>query len=47
MFNVGVRHLIGAERRTIFDLRNQGIINDEVMRKIQRDLDLEELRLQP
>ncbi len=39
--------LIGAERRTIIDLRNQGVINDEVMRKIQHDLDLEELQLQP
>ncbi len=39
--------LIGAERHTIIELRNQGIINDEVMRKIQHDLDLEELRLQP
>ena len=39
--------LIGAERRTIIDLRNQGVINDEVMRRIQHDLDLEELRLQP
>ncbi len=39
--------LIGAERRTIIDLRNRGIINDDVMRRIQRDLDLEEVRLQP
>ena len=39
--------LIGVERHTIIELRNQGIINDEVMRKIQHDLDLEELRLQP
>jgi CPA1 family monovalent cation:H+ antiporter len=39
--------LISAERHAIIELRNQGVINDEVMRKIQRDLDLEELRLQP
>ena len=39
--------LISAERHTIIELRNQGVINDEVMRKIQHDLDLEELRLQP
>ncbi len=39
--------LIGAERRAITDLRNQGIINDDVMRKVERDLDLEEVRLQP
>ena len=39
--------LINAERHTIIELRNQGVINDDVMRKIQHDLDLEELRLQP
>ena len=39
--------LISTERHTIIELRNQGVINDEVMRKIQHDLDLEELRLQP
>ncbi len=41
------RELISAERHTIIELRNEGVINDEVMRKIQHDLDLEELRLQP
>ncbi len=39
--------LISSERHTIIELRNQGVIDDEVMRKIQHDLDLEELRLQP
>ncbi|HUK83535.1 MAG TPA: Na+/H+ antiporter [Verrucomicrobiae bacterium] len=34
-----------AERRTILQLRNEKIINDEVLRRIQRDLDLAELRL--
>lgn len=34
-----------AERRTILQLRNGRFINDEVLRKIQRDLDLAELRL--
>jgi len=33
-----------AERRTILQLRNEGAINDEVLRKIQGDLDLVELR---
>jgi len=34
-----------AERRTILQLRNDKVINDEVLRRIQRDLDLAELRL--
>lgn len=34
-----------AERRMIIQLRNEHVINDEVLRRIQRDLDLAELRL--
>jgi monovalent cation/hydrogen antiporter len=34
-----------AERRMILQLRNENVINDEVLRRIQRDLDLAELRL--
>jgi CPA1 family monovalent cation:H+ antiporter len=34
-----------AERRMILQLRNDQVINDEVLRRIQRDLDLAELRL--
>jgi CPA1 family monovalent cation:H+ antiporter len=33
------------ERRTIIKLRNEGAINDEVLRRIQRDIDLAEARL--
>ncbi len=33
------------ERRTIIKLRNQDVINDEVLRRIQRDIDLAEARL--
>src|SRR6185503_12995975 len=33
------------ERRTILQLRNQGVISDEVLRRIQRDIDLAEARL--
>jgi Na+/H+ antiporter len=33
------------ERRTILDLRNQSVISDEVLRRIQRDIDLAEARL--
>ena len=35
-----------AERRTILDLRNRLVINDEALRRIQRDIDLAEIRLQ-
>jgi len=31
---------------TILKLRNQDVINDEVLRRIQRDIDLAEARLQ-
>jgi CPA1 family monovalent cation:H+ antiporter len=34
------------ERRTIIQLRNRGTISDEVLRRIQRDIDLAEARLQ-
>lgn len=34
------------ERRTIIQLRNQNVISDEVLRRIQRDIDLAEARLQ-
>jgi monovalent cation/hydrogen antiporter len=33
------------ERRTIIQLRNEDFINDEVLRRIQRDIDLAEARL--
>ncbi|MBR8840709.1 MAG: Na+/H+ antiporter [Stigonema ocellatum SAG 48.90 = DSM 106950] len=34
-----------AERNILIKLRNQGLINDEVLLRIQRDLDLDEVRL--
>jgi CPA1 family monovalent cation:H+ antiporter len=34
-----------VERRTIITLRNQDVISDEVLRRIQRDIDLAEARL--
>ena len=34
------------ERRTILDLRNKDVISDEVLRRIQRDIDLAEARIQ-
>jgi Na+/H+ antiporter len=35
-----------VERGTIINLRNQDVISDEVLRRIQRDIDLAEARLQ-
>ncbi len=37
--------LLEAERRAVVELRNAGEIRDEVMRRIERDLDLEASRL--
>jgi CPA1 family monovalent cation:H+ antiporter len=37
--------MLTAERRTAIRLRNQGEIGDEVLHRIERDLDLEETRL--
>jgi CPA1 family monovalent cation:H+ antiporter len=34
-----------VERQTILQLRNERVINDDVLRRIQRDLDLAEARL--
>ena len=34
-----------GEREAILQLRNERVINDEVMRRIQRDIDLAEARL--
>jgi Na+/H+ antiporter len=40
------REALLQERRTILELRNQSVISDEVLRRIQRDIDLAEARLQ-
>ncbi|MEJ0090264.1 MAG: Na+/H+ antiporter [Limisphaerales bacterium] len=40
------RVTLEQERRTIIHLRNQGVIGDEALRRIQRDIDLAEVRLQ-
>ncbi len=39
------RELIGVERSAILGLRNEGRLKPDVMREIERDLDLEEARL--
>ncbi len=38
------RGAIQAERRTLIQLRDEGLISDNVMRKVERELDLEESR---
>ena len=35
-----MRELLGAQRRTLIELRNEGRIGDEVVHRIERDLDL-------
>jgi CPA1 family monovalent cation:H+ antiporter len=40
------RELLDAERRAVVDLRREGRISDEVMRAVERDLDLEDSRLE-
>jgi monovalent cation/hydrogen antiporter len=39
------RELIGVERSALLSLRDEGRVRPEVMREVQRDLDLEEARL--
>jgi CPA1 family monovalent cation:H+ antiporter len=40
-----LRHVIEAQRAAIVQLRNEGSISADVMRRVERDLDLEESRL--
>jgi monovalent cation/hydrogen antiporter len=40
------RELLGAERAELLRLRSEGRISDEVRRRVERDLDLEEARLE-
>jgi CPA1 family monovalent cation:H+ antiporter len=39
------RELLDAERHALHTLRNEGTISDEVMQRVERDLDLEDSRL--
>ena len=41
-----VRELLQAQRRAIVQLRNQGVISNDVMHRIERELDLEDTRLE-
>jgi len=38
--------MLRAEEKTILTLRDRGVIGDDVMRRIQRDLDLETMLLE-
>ena len=40
------RELIDAERRAALDLHGRGVISEEILRRLERDLDLEELRME-
>ena len=40
------RELLEAERQSVVGLRNAGYINDEIMHRVTRDLDLEDSRLE-
>ena len=40
------RELIEAERRAAAELHERGVIDDAILRRIERDLDLEELRME-
>lgn len=39
-----LRDMLNAERNAVIELRDQGIISDDVMRRVERELDLEEVR---
>jgi monovalent cation/hydrogen antiporter len=40
-----IRELLQAQHRILIQLRNEDVIRDEAMHRIERDLDLEESRL--
>ena len=40
------RELLAAERGAVYELRRAGVISDEVARRVERDLDLEDARLE-
>ena len=40
------RELLSAERAALLQLRSEGRISDEVRRRVERDLDLEDARLE-
>jgi hypothetical protein len=45
-FEALAREVLQTERDTVIQLRNEEAINDQALRRIQRDIDLAEARLQ-
>ena len=43
-FNIQTE-LIETERNVMLDLRRSGVIDDDILRRIEKDLDLQEMRL--
>jgi CPA1 family monovalent cation:H+ antiporter len=41
------REVLAAQQAEVVRLRDEGQISDQVMRRVQRDLDLEQLRVEP
>jgi CPA1 family monovalent cation:H+ antiporter len=41
-----LREILGAQRQSLVQLRREGKIGDDVLRRVERDLDLEETRLE-
>jgi len=41
-----MRSMLAAQREAIIGLRDAGVINDDILREVERELDLEELRLE-
>jgi Na+/H+ antiporter len=37
--------LVATERKVMIELRNEGLINDRILRRVEKDLDLQEMRL--
>jgi CPA1 family monovalent cation:H+ antiporter len=46
LYQRAVREVIAAQRTEVVQMRNQGYINDAVMHRVERDLDLEWQRLE-
>jgi CPA1 family monovalent cation:H+ antiporter len=44
-YQLAQREILAAQRQAVVEMRNTGEISDEVMRRVERDLDLEDSRL--
>ena len=41
-----MREVLDAQRRRVIELRNEGVISDDVLHTLERELDLEDQRLE-